>query len=110
MLDSLKSFFDSIKQGVLALIAGLGVIAYLVNLFQKKKHADLEAKLAVAETQKKVDLVEAEVKARLEKVEANKKETAELEILKQNVTEQRKALADQPNLTDQQIEDYWNNR
>jgi len=66
----------------------------------------LKTRLNTADTQKKVDLVEAEVKEKLENVNKSKKYMKELSTIKESIDLKRKEI--KVNKTDKEILDYWN--
>ena len=107
-MNKIKSFFSAIGGYIiLALGAVVGVLLYSL----KRKSEQLQAtqsKLALANTQKEVDLIEVEIKQKMSERETTKQELADLQKSLDLIAEKRKNLSETK--TDQEIEDYWNKK
>ncbi len=101
-MNKLKEIWSYI---VLALGAVVAILLYALNLKNKKLEA-AKAKIALANTQKEADLIEADIKADMARRDVTKKEMAALEKGLDLLEEKRKAL--KTDKTDQEILDHWN--
>lgn len=104
--EATKSFFSAIGGYiVLALTAVIGVLVYA---FVRKSEQlnSAKAKLDLAETQKEVDLIEAEIKQKQENRNQTKRELEGLDKALDLISDKRKNLSESK--TDQEIENYWN--
>lgn len=105
-MESVKNFFEDFKGKLVAIFGVLvGVLWFFLSI-RKKKYEETAAKLELADTHKKADLIEAEIHHELENVEQNKHSIKELEDLKIKVDEKRKEI-DSKKLSDSEVEDYW---
>lgn len=94
---------------VLILGAILGVVLYVLNLKSKELDA-AKAKINLASTQKEADAIEAEINGKKAQQDLNKKELASLDKALDLLAEKRKTINKEGNLTDKQVEDYWNKK
>jgi len=106
--ESAKAFFSSI-----ALYLGLAVtavIGVLIYAFVRKNEQLEEAKsqLALANTHKEVDVIEAQIQEKLADKSNNDKQIDGLNKSLDLIAEKRKSI--DVAKTDQQIEDYWNKK
>lgn len=103
-----KAFVSSIAGYlVLAVTAVIGVLVYAFV----RKNEQLEAaksQLALANTHKEVDVIEAQIQEKLANKAANEKEIAGLNKSLDLIAEKRKTIDTAK--TDSQIEDYWNKK
>ena len=107
--EAFKNFFSAIGGYiVLALGAVVGVLVYAF-IRKNEQLQSAQAKLALANTQKEVDLIEVEIKQKMANREATAKELQGLQQALDSVAEKRKNLADDKK-TDSEIEDYWNKK
>lgn len=107
MFGSIKNFFLDLKGKIIAIFTVVIGILLLVLNWRKKKYEATAAKLELANTQKKADLIEAEIKHEMENVEQNKHTLKELESLQAKLDSKRKEIDSKP-MSDKEIEDYWN--
>ena len=95
---------------VLAGAAAIGILLYIVQAKQKKINA-LNAKTELADTQKKADLVEIEIKEHLANNATLDKEVKELNKSLDALEEKRKQIAsEEKKKTSEEIEDFWNKK
>ena len=106
--EATKNFFSAIG-GYIVLALG-AVIGILVYAFVRKNEQlqSAQAKLALANTQKEVDLIEVEIKQKMANREATAKELASLQQSLDLVAEKRKNLTDTK--SESEVEDYWNKK
>jgi hypothetical protein len=110
-MDKIKAFFNSIWQ-VIALVAvtAVGILLYMLKSKQKDIDA-LNAQIQLADTQKKADLIEVDIKQRLSNISVLDKETTELNNSLALLEQKRKDIsASESNKTSDQIQDYWNKK
>lgn len=109
MIQKIKDFFSSLVGYIfLGLAAIIGILLY--SLTNKKKEINsLKAKVDLADTQKKVDLLEVEIRQRLENKQAMKKEVDELNKSLLYLEERRKQIAqEESGKKPNEVEDFWN--
>ena len=87
----------------------VGILWFFLSL-RNKKVAELEAKIDLADTQKKADLIEVEIKQKQAEQTTLKKESQEQDKLLAKLEEKRQALPNAPELKPTEIEDYWNKK
>lgn len=106
--ESAKAFFNSIAVYLgLAVTAVIGILVYS----WVRKNEELEAaksQLALANTHKEVDVIEAQIQEKLADKSKNDKQIEELNKSLDLIAEKRKTIDTAK--TDQQIEDYWNKK
>ena len=110
-MDKIKDFFKSLW-GIIVLVGGaaIGILLYLLQRKQREVNS-LKAKIDLAKTQKEADLIEVEIKKKLDNVNILNKEQKELEKTLVELDAKRKEIASQEkNKTDQDIEDFWNKK
>jgi septal ring factor EnvC (AmiA/AmiB activator) len=109
---------DKIKQGLkdlwgwLVLIgaAAIGILLYIIQAKQKKINA-MNAKIELADTQKKADLVEVEIKEHLANNATLDKEIKELNKSLELLKQKRKEIAvGEENKTPDEVEDFWSKK
>jgi uncharacterized membrane-anchored protein YhcB (DUF1043 family) len=106
-MNKIKEIWGYIVVGIGALI---GVLLYIIQAKQKKINA-LNAKAELADTQKKADLVEVEIKEHLANNATLDKEVAELNKSLDKLAEKRKEIASkEKNKTSDEVEDFWNKK
>lgn len=109
-MNKIKEGLSSIW-GYIVLIGGgaVAVLLYFLNLKNKELDA-AKAKIALVNTQKEADAIEASIKQDMAQRDLNKKDldglTKALDILEQK----RQSIPNEGNLTDSQVEDYWNKK
>lgn len=104
--EAVKNFFSAIGGYIiLALGAVVGVLLYAF-IRKSEQLQSAQAKLALANTQKEVDLIEVEIKQKMAQRDVTKRELADLQKSLDLIAEKRKNLKDTK--TDSEIEDYWN--
>ena len=101
-MNKLKQIWGYI---VLVLGAAVGILLYALNLKNKKLEA-AKARLALANTQKEVDLIESDIRRDMENREITKTELAGLQKSLDLIEEKSQAI--KANKTDQEILDHWN--
>jgi septal ring factor EnvC (AmiA/AmiB activator) len=98
--------------GWIVVIAGaaIGIMLYIIQAKQRKINA-LNAKVELADTQKKADLVEVEIKEHLNNNATLDKEVKELNNSLAALDQKRKDIAAQEkNKTTDEVEDFWNKK
>ena len=107
-MNKIKEFFKSLW-GIIVLVGGvaIGILLYLLQRKQREVNT-LKAKIDLAKTQKEADLIEVEIKKKLDNVNLLDKEVKELNNTLTQLEEKRKTLSTtEQNKTDQEIEDFW---
>ncbi len=109
MVQKIKDFFSSAAGVIIAVLgAAVGILLYFLQLKNKEKNA-LQARIALLDTEKQADLMEVEIKQRLENKNLLKKEIEDLNNSLASLQKKREDIkATQSNLDPSQIEDYWN--
>jgi hypothetical protein len=109
-MNKLKEGLASVW-GYITLIVGaaIGALFYILNLKSKELGA-AKAKIALANTQKEADVIEAEINQKLAEKELTKREQEDLNKALDLLTEKRQNLKQEGNFTDSQVEDYWNKK
>lgn len=110
MLEKIKAFFSSVA-GIIMLVstAAVGILVYVLSNRRKEVNA-LKAQIDLAKTQKEVDLIEVQIKQRMDNKDALDKEVKELQNGLTAIEEKRKQLAsEEKNKNPDQIEDFWRN-
>jgi Na+-translocating ferredoxin:NAD+ oxidoreductase RnfG subunit len=108
-MQKIKDFFMSIiSYIILGVVAVIGFLLY--SLSNKKNEVNaLKAKIDLADTQKKADLLEVEIKQRLENKQLLQKEVDELNKNLVLLAEKRAQIAKQEaGKTPEEVEDFWN--
>lgn len=104
-MEVLKSVWLKIVAGLTAVV---GLLLYLISR-KNKEVEELKTKVEMANTQKKADLIETEVKQKLDQVEMSKKEVEQHNKVLIDLEQKRKELKQkQNNMTPEEIEKYWN--
>jgi uncharacterized protein HemX len=108
MFQKIKDFFTGAAGIVIAVLgAAVGILLYFLQLKNKEKNA-LQARIDLLNTEHESDMLEVEIKQRLENKQLLAKEVQDLNnslLALQKKREEIKASA--ANLTPSQIEDYW---
>lgn len=109
-MDKIKAGLASVW-GYIVLIGGaaIGILLYILNLKSKELDA-AKAKIALANTQKEADAIEAEIKGKMAEKELTKREAADLQKSLDLLEEKRQSIKKEGDLTDSQVEDYWNKK
>lgn len=109
-MNKLKEGLASVW-GYIVLIGGaaIGILLYVLNLKSKQLDA-AKAKIALANTQKEADAIEAEINKRLAEKELTKREQEDLNKALDLLAEKRQSIKQEGNLTDSQVEDYWSGK
>jgi hypothetical protein len=108
MLQKIKDFFAGIAAYlVLGLTLVIGFLIY--SLSNKKREVQsLKAQIALADTQKAADLIEVDIKQRLENKALLQKEVDELQASLVLLEDKRKEIATQEaSKTPEDIQDFW---
>ena len=111
MLSKIKEFFKSLW-GIIVLVGGVtvGILLYLLQRKQREVNT-LKAKIDLAKTQKEADLIEVEIKKKLDNVNLLDKEVKELNKALDDLETKRKDIASsEKNKTPDEIEDFWNKK
>jgi len=109
-MNKLKKLFNSISIYLyLGLVAVLGFVVYLLSL-RSKELQSAKARLELANTQKEVDLIEAEIKQKLAEKQNTKVEVEALNKTLDLIKEKRDNLNKEGSLTDKQVEEFWSNK
>lgn len=103
---------QKLKDAWLWIVGALGAIIGLLWFFLASKNAridELNARIALAETQKQADLLELEIKNMMQEKGLLKKELDELSTSMLLLSEQRRRIAAvEEGKTPDEIEDHWN--
>jgi hypothetical protein len=111
MKQKVKDFLNSVVGYVIiGLTAALGAVVYIL-LNKKQEINALKAQIDLADTQKKVDLIEVDIKQRLEDKQLMQKQVDELNNSLLYIEERRKQLqSEEANKKPDEVEDYWNKK
>ena len=109
-MNKLKEGLASVW-GYIVLIGGaaIGILLYVLNLKSKQLDA-AKAKIALANTQKEADAIEAEINKRLAEKELTKREQEDLNKALDLLAKKRQSIKQEGNFTDSQVEDYWSGK
>ena len=104
-METIKKWFGIVSA---ALVAIFGVVVYI--LYNKKNIKGLEAQVDQANTQKKADVLESEIKELQDKKDISNKEAEELDKILKAVDSKRQDVKEEAAkvTSPKQIEDYWN--
>ena len=106
--EAIKNFFSAIGGYIiLALGAVVGILLYAF-IRKNEQLQSAQAKLALANTQKEVDLIEVEIKQKMADRATTAKELQGLQQSLDLIAEKRKNLTD--NKSESEIEEYWNKK
>lgn len=108
MIQKIKDFFSSVA-GYIAVGVAL-LIGYLVySLTSKKSEVEaLKAQINLANTQKQADLIEVDIKNRLENKNLLQKEVDELNQSLVSLQDKRQQIAkEEANKTPDEVEQFW---
>lgn len=110
-MDKIKEFFGGIFGKVIAILgASIGILMYIITLKNKQNNA-LKAKIELADTHKKADLIEVEIKQKLQDNAILKKESDNLNAALVQLEEQRKKIEENSkNQNPQDAENFWNDK
>ena len=109
-MSKLKKLFHSISIHLyLGLVVVLGFVIYLLSL-KNKELLSAKAKLELANTQKEVDLIEADIRKKLAEKQNTKVEVEALNKTLDLIKEKRNTLSKEGFLTDKQVEEFWSNK
>lgn len=111
MMNKIKEFLAT-AWGYIVLVLGAiaGILIYTLQAKQKKIDA-LNAKIDLADTQKKADLIEADIKQHLDNNKLLDKEVKELNKSLDLLAQKRQELAKtEPTKSPDEIEDFWNKK
>ena len=108
---------DKIKEGLASLwayiVLGLGailaIVLYILNLKNKELEA-AKAKIALVQTQKQADAIETEIKQQMAEKDLNQKQMDGLQQSLDLLEQKRQTLKQEGDLTDKQVEDFWNKK
>lgn len=108
MTDKIKAFFSNAWLVItLVLGAAVGILLYYINGKHKEINA-LKSQIDLADTQKKADLIEADINAKLANQDLLQKHVDELNKSLVLLQDQRKQIpAQEQDKTPDQVEDYW---
>lgn len=108
-MNKIKEFFTNVYVIVAAILVGaVGILLYYLNGKNKEINA-LHAAVDLADTQKKADLLETDIKTKLDNQNLLQKEVDGLNQGLLKLDEQRKNIAGQEqNKTPDEAQDYWN--
>lgn len=113
MLDGIKAFFISLfeksKNTILAVLAVLTGILFLVLKIKEKKVNELEAQVSLAKTQKEADVIEADIKNKMDQAAKNNLEITEYENALNALAAKRKSLSLSAPGSEKEEEKFWNN-
>lgn len=108
MLQKVKDFFSSAAGIIVAVLgAAVGILVYFLQLKHKEKNA-LQARIDLLNTEHQSDMLEVEIKQRLENKQLLAKEVQDLNDSLAALQKKREEIkANAANLTPSQVEDYW---
>lgn len=108
-MNSIKNFFSkSWGYVILFMSAIIGILYFVLNI-KNKELEGAKAKIALASTQKQADLIESEIKEKLDQKDLNKRDMEGLQKSLELLEEKRKTLKDD-RINDQEKADYWNKK
>lgn len=110
-MEKIKSFFSA-TWGWIVLVVGavMGILIYIIKAKQREINA-VKAKIELADTQKKADLIEMEIKQRLDSTNLLDKEVKELNKSLTQLEDKRKEIATgEKGKTSDEIEDFWSKK
>lgn len=110
MMEKIKTFLSSLVGTlILVLSAAVGILLWMLSN-KRKEVLELKAQIDLAQTQREVDLVEVQIKERLQNKNLLAKEIKELENALDQVENRRKEIFNkESNKTSDEIENYWRN-
>jgi hypothetical protein len=110
-MDKIKESLSAIWGWIVVVVgAAIGIMLYIIQAKQKKIDA-LNAKVELADTQKKADLIEVEIKQHLDNADLLDKEAKELNKSLDNLEQKRKEIAaSEKNKTSDEVESFWNKK
>ena len=108
IMEKIKSFFSNLWGYIAAVLGVVAAVALYLFTRKQEENSALKAKLALANTQKEVDIIEAEIKQASAERQLNQKEQEQVNKDLQAIEEKRKNI--QASKSDQEIEDYWNKK
>ena len=108
-MNKLKEIFTWLKNNIVLVLTGIiAALVYVINL-NNKKHNALLAQLDLIKTQKEADILEVEIKTKLEQKDLSSKE---METLNKGLVELQNKRAEltqkETSKNDKEIADYWN--
>lgn len=103
----MKEFFGNIKNRIMLILTGLSAILGFIVYWKFKKDDGTRIDIDLATTQKKLDLIQADISERKESAALKKGQIKELEVVQKQLDDKRQEL-DKQNLTEKQITDHWN--
>ncbi len=110
MLAKIKEFFSSLY-GIIMLVltGGIAILIYVLSNRRKEVNA-LKGQIDLVKTQKEADLIEAQIKERMDRKEVLAKEVLELQNGLLDLEAKRKEIAStEKNKNPDDIEDFWRN-
>lgn len=110
MINKLKDFINDAKSILIGLLTlAIGILIYFLSN-RKKEVNSLRAKIDLVETQKEADLIEVEIKKRMDSKECLSEEVRQLETGLQLLQQKRDELkSSEKDKNASQIEDFWRN-
>lgn len=109
-MSKLKELFNNVSIYIfIGLTAVFGYVVYLLSL-RNKELLSAKARLELANTQKEVDLIEAEIKQKLAEKQNTKVEVEALNKTLDLIKDKRDNLNKEGTLTDKQVEEFWSNK
>jgi hypothetical protein len=111
MWDKIKAFLSNVWAVVVLVLGGaLGIMLYFLKAKQREINA-LNAKIDLADTHAKADLIQADINQRLQNKDLLQKEVTELNNSLDALAEKRKQItANESAKTPQEAEDFWNKK
>jgi len=110
-VDKIKQFFSSAWANIVWILGGIiAILLYIMNL-KDKKNNELQAKIDLAGTQKEADLIEVDIKNRLQQADLSQKEINNLNDNLAQLEEKRKQIENNnKSVSSKDAEDYWDNK
>ena len=110
MIQKIKELFSNIAAIVVALLVGLGALLVYTLGSRKKEVDSLKAQLDLIDTQRKADLLEAQIKERMANKDVLDYETKELQKSLDQLQIKREEIAQkEKNKNSDEVEDFWRN-
>lgn len=111
MFEKIKNFFTGLGGVIVVVLTGaVAILAYMLSNKRKETNA-LKAKVDLVETQKQADILEVEIKQRMNNKDALSHEVADLKTALTDLQVKRDNLSTgEDNKTDKEVEDFWSKK
>lgn len=105
--DTLQKAFKWILDNLALLVVGLVGLVVLLFASKNEEIEKLKSKLGLVDTQRKADLLEAEIKQRMDHKDTLDKENKQLASILTDLQQKRTDLQKGADLTPEEVEDFW---